>query len=162
MHSEGKIFYNSDNQPSFENLKQANSETAYRPISIAAPYLELIEEMTAAEFLRFHEGFKPLQKDIPAILSAVGLEKAAQKQIRYFSSGMKQRLKLAQAFFSDTSVLLLDEPVTNLDEEGIAVYQRLRKTMTQNRLVIISSNDPQEYENCDEVIRMADYKQSFS
>ena len=114
--------------------------------------------MTAKEFLEFHAAFKPLTKSIIEILLAVGLENAANKQIRYYSSGMKQRLKLAQAFFSNTSVLLLDEPTTNLDEEGIAVYKKLWAANTQNRLVIVSSNDKVEYENCGEIISLGDYK----
>jgi ABC-2 type transport system ATP-binding protein len=72
---------------------------------------------------------------------------------------MKQRLKLAQAFFSDTSVLLLDEPTTNLDEDGIALYKRLISNLTANRLVIISSNDAGEYDFCHEVLSMNAYKQ---
>lgn len=130
----------------------------YKYLSIAAPYLELIEEMTATEFLSFHSKFKSLTTAIPSILEETGLAKAAAKQIRYFSSGMKQRLKLAQAFFSDTPVLLLDEPTTNLDAEGIALYQSLIQKFGAGRLVIISSNDEQEYGFCKEVIRIGDYK----
>ena len=152
LHSEGKIIYSSPSQ------EMISSEKAYRQIAISAPYLDLIEEMTAKEFLKFHSVFKPLKKDISVMLNAVGLNKAGDKQIRYYSSGMKQRLKLAQAFFSDTSVLLLDEPITNLDEEGIAVYRKLWEEETAGRLVIVSSNDKQEYEKCDEVIAIADYK----
>jgi ABC-type multidrug transport system ATPase subunit len=91
-------------------------------------------------------------------LSKVGLIKAADKQIRYYSSGMKQRLKLAQAFFSDTPVLLLDEPTTNLDAEGIELYQQLIKQYQAERLLIVSSNDPEEYGFCGEMIRMESFK----
>jgi len=130
----------------------------YTHIAIAAPYLELIEEMTAIEFLSFHDAFKPLQLSHKDILLAVNLEKAADKQIRYYSSGMKQRLKLAQAFFSKTDVLLLDEPTTNLDADGIALYHSLIQQYTTGRLVIISSNDPQEYNFCEEVLSITTFK----
>lgn len=136
------------------------AEQFYKYVSLAAPYLELIEEMTATEMLEFHQGFKELTTSIPEILKAVTLENAANKQIRYYSSGMKQRLKLAQAFFSNTPVLLLDEPTTNLDADGIALYHQLIKNHTANRLVIISSNDKQEYEFCEEVVRIGNYKGS--
>ena len=152
MHSEGTVNFSNAANPQLFN------EKAYGQISIAAPYLEPIEEMSGTEFLNFHSMFKILKKSIPEILSAVGLAKAADKQIRYYSSGMKQRLRLAQAFFSETSVLLLDEPLTNLDEEGIAVYKKLWNDHTAGRLVIVSSNDKQEYENCREVIAIGDYK----
>lgn len=154
LHSEGEINW----QMPASNTT-LSTELAYQQIAIAAPYLDLIEEMTANELLAFHRSFKPLTKSFTEILSAVGLQKAGDKQIRYYSSGMKQRLKLAQAFFSETSVLLLDEPTTNLDEEGIAVYKKLWKENTANRLVIVSSNDTAEYENCEVVIRIGDYKQ---
>lgn len=133
-------------------------ENCFQHIAIAAPYLELIEEMTANEFLSFHNHFKPLAASNEEMLNIISLEKAANKQIRYYSSGMKQRLKLAQAFFCTTPVLLLDEPTTNLDKDGIALYQRLITDYTQNKLVIISSNDQQEYEFCEEVVSIGNYK----
>jgi ABC-type multidrug transport system ATPase subunit len=135
-------------------------DQAYRHLAISAPYLDLIEEMTATEFLRFHHAFKPFLAtlSIPAILSAVGLEAAADKQIRFFSSGMKQRLKLAQALLSDTPVILLDEPCTNLDEEGIALYQQMIREYSADRLVIVSSNDPQEYAFCEKRINIMEHK----
>jgi ABC-type multidrug transport system ATPase subunit len=164
LHSEGTIEYQTtDHKQKTQNEKRETrngkqSELAYQQISIAAPYLDLIEEMTANEFLTFHSAFKTLTKPFAEILSTVGLEKAANKQIRYYSSGMKQRLKLAQAFFSNTSVLLLDEPTTNLDEDGIAIYKKLWKENSSNRLVIVSSNDKVEYEECGEVIGIGEYK----
>jgi ABC-type multidrug transport system ATPase subunit len=156
LHSEGTIAYSLQQNSAADTV--IDSEKAYQQISIAAPYLELIEEMTANEFLVFHAAFKPLKDSLTNILTAVGLEKAANKQIRYYSSGMKQRLKLAQAFFSNTSVLLLDEPTTNLDEDGIAIYKKLWEVNAVNRLIIVSSNDKQEYENCAEVISLSTFK----
>ena len=133
-------------------------QNVYEHVSIAAPYLELLEEMTPIELLQFHSKFKPLLKPINSILEEVELNNAGEKQIRNFSSGMKQRLKLAQAFFSNTAVLLLDEPTTNLDLQGINLYHRLIEQYAQNRIVIISSNDAQEYRDCSEVIKMEIYK----
>jgi ABC-type multidrug transport system ATPase subunit len=142
-----------------------NNEQLYSHISIAAPYLELIEEMTAKEMLLFHAQFKPLilsgvegSLSIDEILQSAGLQNATNKQIRYYSSGMKQRLKLAQAFFSNTPILLLDEPTTNLDADGVALYHELIKNHTADKLVIVSSNDKQEYEFCEEVIGIGEYK----
>ena len=140
------------------NNKLLPEEGCFQHISLAAPYLELIEEMTANEFLSFHNSFKSLTSSIPEILETIGLEKAANKQIRYYSSGMKQRLKLAQAFFCAAPVLLLDEPTTNLDADGTALYHRLITNFTENKLVIISSNDPQEYNFCEAVVAIGNYK----
>ncbi|MGZ5246007.1 MAG: ABC transporter ATP-binding protein [Flavitalea sp.] len=140
--------------------KKIEQDLAYQFLSIAAPYLELIEEMTVVELLNFHQQFKPLMKgiSITEIIKLVGLEKATNKQIRYYSSGMKQRVKLAQAIFSDTPCLLLDEPCTNLDAEGIRLYQQLIRDYSKDRLVMVSSNDEQEYGFCGERINILDYK----
>ena len=152
-HNEGTIEITNGQQP-------VAAEQLYTHISIAAPYLELIEEMTAKEMLEFNAQFKPLidTVSINEILKTVGLQTAVNKQIRYYSSGMKQRLKLAQAFFSNTSILLLDEPTTNLDADGTALYHQLISNYTKGKLVIVSSNDKQEYEFCEEVIKIGDYK----
>lgn len=163
MMSEGEHSYQlpaTGNQPSATgNGKQAN-DNLYQYISIAAPYLEVIEEMTVTEFLQFHQQFKPLLTGITIkeAIHIVGLDKAAHKQIRYYSSGMKQRVKLAQAIFSDVPCILLDEPCTNLDTEGIGLYQQLIRDYCTNRLVIVSSNDIQEYGFCKELISILDYK----
>ena len=161
MHSEGEIKY-SDTGYMMDKKNSTNDQIsgndAYKHISIATPYLELIEEMTATELLSFHSTFKSFFIQIPEMLAAVSLQNAANKQIRYFSSGMKQRLKLAQAFFSNTAVLLLDEPTTNLDADGIVLYKQLINDHSKERLVIVSSNDEQEYDFCKEVISINDYK----
>ena len=161
--SEGEIKYESRIRKDRSVDQQTvivSPDLAFKYISIAAPYLELVEEMTAVEFLSFHQKFKPLIQDetIARILSLIGLDKAAHKQIRYYSSGMKQRIKLAQAIFSDTPVLLLDEPCTNLDAEGIQLYHHLIKTYCAERLVIVSSNDIEEFGFCESKISIMDYK----
>jgi len=148
--SEGKVLY--------EKIKQ---EDIYKHVSIAAPYLQLVEEMTLHEFLNFHSGLKNWLPAITTteIISTIELQKAANKQIRYFSSGMKQRVNLAQAIFSDVPVVLLDEPTTNFDEEGILLYKNLVTNFCKNRLLIVSSNDKHEYDFCDEVLNMKNYKE---
>ncbi len=142
----------------YKNGSGIPAEDQFKYVSIAAPYLELVEEMTANELLAFHTRFKPFSISPAAALQLVGLNNAANKEIRYYSSGMKQRLKLAQAFFSDTPVLLLDEPITNLDDEGIQLYNQLINEFTAGRLVIISSNNLKEYRFCEHTINIIDYK----
>jgi len=136
------------------------SEIVHQHVSFAAPYLELVEEMTAAEFLFFHSKFKNyIEKiSIGEILSMAGLKPAADKQIRFFSSGMKQRLKLAQAIFSDVPVVLLDEPCTNLDTSGFELYYDWVDKFCKHRLLIISSNDINEYNFCNEQLKIQNYK----
>ena len=151
--SEGSVSYEK------ENLKTA-SDNIFHHISVCAPYLELIEEMTAGEFLNFHFEFKSPYNCIPVneILNRVQLGSSARKQIRYFSSGMKQRIKLAQAVFSDTEIVLLDEPCTNLDKKGIDLYHQLISEYCRERITIVSSNDEVEYSFCEKVIDIQEYK----
>jgi ABC-type multidrug transport system ATPase subunit len=159
LHNEGTVEYQTG--PATDDGQRTTDEGHhYKSVSIAAPYLELIEEMTAKEMMEFHSKFKPLIQtlSIEEMLQIVGLANAVNKQIRYFSSGMKQRLKLAKAFFSNTPILLLDEPTTNLDADGIALYHTLISNYTKDKLVIVSSNVKQEYDFCEEVIEISDYK----
>ena len=141
--SEGKIYVTtqSNSIANFHTATEIESENLYQYISMAAPYLELVEEMTVTEFLQFHSVFKPLMLSVAEIIAVIGLEKAATKQIRYYSSGMKQRVKLAQAIFSNSPILLLDEPCTNLDVTGYDLYHQLIQKYCSDKMVIISSND---------------------
>ena len=108
--SEGNCQWSMVNLPSGREGGQLENENVFNHISICAPYLEVVEEMTIKEFLEFHQHFKPFLSSVTPekIISMLGLENAVNKQIRYYSSGMKQRVKLGQAIFSDTPVLLLD------------------------------------------------------
>ena len=140
--------------------RQLANDSVYRHVSICAPYLEVVEEMTLKEFLDFHHGFKPFLPGISNdfIITTLGLEKAVNKQIRYYSSGMKQRVKLGQCIFSDTPLVLLDEPCTNLDAAGIELYHSLIENYCKDRLVVVSSNDEVEYQFCRSRINMNDFK----
>lgn len=155
--SEGSIEYA---LPGNNYQSPINPDLAYKHLSLAAPYLDIVEEMTLTEFLQFHQTFKPFLPalTIQHIVSVIGLQQAAAKQIRYYSSGMKQRVRLAQAVFSHTPCLLLDEPCSNLDQAGIYLYHQLIRDYCKDRLVIVSSNDEQEYSFCEQVINITEFK----
>ena len=132
----------------------------YRHISYAAPYIELIEEFTLEEAMRFHAGLKPLLPGmtLTRLYDLMALPRARSKELRFFSSGMKQRVKLALAVCSDTPVLLLDEPATNLDVQGVEWYKNLIQEFAADRLVVIASNDPHDAEFCPVHLNVLDYK----
>ena len=140
------------------NVIQQNE--VYQYVSFCAPGQELVEEFTLREFLLFHFSFKPLAKGITTedILEITGLGPMANKPIYDYSSGMKQRVKLAQAIFADTPVLMLDEPCSNLDERGLNQYREWMEAYAANRLVVVASNDPREYYFCKEQLRIEDYQ----
>lgn len=156
----GSMQVNEGNVQCLMNNAPCPIEELYKHVSICAPYLEVIEEMTLIEFLNFHSGFKPFISTVTSekIISIVGLENAVNKQIRNYSSGMKQRVKLAQAIFSDVPVVLLDEPCTNLDTTGIQLYHSLINDYCKNRMVVVSSNDEVEFSFCKERISLTTYK----
>ncbi|MDZ7878438.1 MAG: ABC transporter ATP-binding protein [Saprospiraceae bacterium] len=144
--------------------KILEADAIYRHVSYAAPYIDLIEEFTLTEAIDFHAKFHPLSKSmkINDLIDILGFQKSKDKEIRYFSSGMRQRLKLALAICSDSPFLLLDEPTTNLDVQGVAWYRRLMQQYTEgsSRLVVIASNAPHDYDFCDATMNILDYKKA--
>ena len=140
--------------------KEIDVENVYQHLSIAAPYLELIEEFTLLEGLDFHFSFKERLNNLnnQALMDLLNMDSSKNKQLKYFSSGMKQRVKLILAFCSDTSILLLDEPTSNLDEQGIAWYLDLVNQFSKDRLIIVCSNQAHEYAFCKHQLSVADFK----
>jgi len=150
--SEGVILYADDIDIPVEQI--------YTYISFAAPYLDLVEEFTLQETIDFHFKFKGYYPGLSAadLLSVLGLAKSQDKALKYFSSGMKQRTKLALACCTDSPLLLLDEPTSNLDKQGIEWYHGLIRDFAANKLVIVGSNQENEYSFCDNLISITDYK----
>jgi ABC-type multidrug transport system ATPase subunit len=121
---------------------QIASEEIFHHLTLVAPYMELIEDFTLREMLAFHFSFKPFlpDYDIQGVTDLLGFANVQNKQIRQFSSGMKQRVKLVLAILSNVPLILLDEPSMNLDKTGIDWYLDLVKRFTADRTVIICSN----------------------
>ncbi|GAB2997102.1 hypothetical protein GCM10027284_13510 [Cyclobacterium sediminis] len=140
--------------------KELAIEDVYRYLTISAPYLDLPEEFSLKEFLNFHFKFKAPGKglSIQQLIEIMYLENAVNKPINYFSSGMKQRLKLGLCFFSDSPLMLLDEPTSNLDERGIKWYRDLIHQYSDNKCIFIASNDKREFDFCEEIVSIEDYK----
>lgn len=140
--------------------KPVEATEVFTYLSLAAPYLELIEEFTLTEMVDFHFKFKQYKPGIDKkeLIGLLSLAKSENKLIRYFSSGMKQRLKLILAFCADTPILMLDEPTSNLDTQGVDWYLGLVEQFAHNRLTIICSNQEHEYGFCNERLSISDYK----
>jgi ABC-type multidrug transport system ATPase subunit len=143
------------------NNKEIPAEDVVKHMSIATPYLELFEEFTALECIQFQAQFKPFIDKLNSdeILLLIDLKKAKNKPVKYFSSGMKQRLKLGLAILADTPLLLLDEPCSNLDKAGAEWYGKLMDTFKKNRLVFVCSNHQEnEYYFCNKELNILNYK----
>lgn len=128
--------------------------------SFAAPYMDLPDYLTMQEVVDFHFTFKKKMQGVALdqMIESIGLAAHLDKQVRHFSSGMKQRLKLILSLASRAPLLMLDEPCANLDEGGMQWYSEHIEKLTQNRTVIIASNLPLEYALCNQHLAIAQYK----
>lgn len=146
--SEGHIKYRLNGSP-------IEASEVYRHFSFCSPYLELYEELTLDEMARFHFSLKPQLPglDLRHFAAYIQLENARSKAVKFFSSGMKQRLRIGLALYSNTAGVFLDEPVSNLDHAGIEWYKETVKELKRDRLIIVASNKQKdEYFFCDEEI----------
>lgn len=140
--------------------KEIPPDEIFKHISIATPYLDLIEEFTLIEQLRFHFKLKSsrLDMDEKEILQKMELHHARDKYIGNFSSGMRQRVKLALAFFTEASLIFLDEPTTNLDQQAIGWYHQHLNDLPHDSTIFIASNLIGEYPAHAHRINIMDFK----
>ena len=112
-------------------------------LSIASPYLELPENFSALEIFNFQSNLKPFRKDISQdfFFNIIKLTRSKNTPVKFFSSGMKQILKLGLAIFADTPILFLDEPCSNLDENNILIFNEIFKSYALNKTVLIGTNN---------------------
>lgn len=150
--SEGKVIH--------ENPTPTDQDQWYQHLVWCAPGLDLVEDFTAQEALNWHFSIKPMiaGTTVEGILKEVGLWESRDKYLHQLSSGMRQRIKLATVLFADVPVWLLDEPCTNLDAAGIAWYRTACPQNSKNRLVLIASNDPQEYDFASQIFDVTPHK----
>ena len=143
------------------NGKVLPEDEVYPHVVVAAPYLGLYEELSLRQALDLHFRIKPLRKGLTLadVARIAYLEHAMEKPVLHFSSGMKQRLKLALAILSDTPLLLLDEPASNLDADAVTWYRDLVRKHVAGRTVLIASNAiSAEHDLCTTGIDIMRYK----
>ncbi len=138
--SKGKILINGS------NAIEALSPT----INITTPVLELPEELNLQEFLDFHATFRSSSYSSREMMKKAGLP--PNKRMIEFSSGMKQRAKLITCFYFDADAILLDEPISYLDEQGFSWYKKEVKECLQHTNIIVASNKKAEYDFCEKII----------
>jgi ABC-type multidrug transport system ATPase subunit len=136
-----------------------SSEEAHRYIAFAAPYVELIEEFTLAELIQFLQKLDFIAADLTleSFEQYIELSPGKNKLIKNYSSGMRQKIKLAIALLSPRPILCLDEPTSNLDDKA---KQWFIKRLQENRskLILIASNEAIEIALCEHQIAIADFK----
>lgn len=142
------------------NEKQIGIEEFKHHIGFVSPYLNLYDEFTALENLqylsRIRAGARQNHKRIKEMLALVGLWDRRHDIVDTFSSGMKQRLKYAFALLHNPAILILDEPTSNLDAEGIEVIKQIILGQKKTNILIIATNDNKEANLCAQQIQLGE------
>jgi ABC-type multidrug transport system ATPase subunit len=154
--SQGNVAYEKDG-------KEIPLDEIFKHISIATPYMDLIDEFTLEEMINFHFKFKVARnnKTTEELIEIFELTRAKDKTISNFSSGMRQRVKLGLALYSQANILFLDEPTTNFDNTSIDWYINQRTQMPPETLVFIASNQEHEYAQDAQKIDILAYKKGY-
>ena len=149
--SQGKVIYQ-------EGQRSLNDY--YRHVTYAAPYVDLVDQMTLIEHLHFHNKFKSFKNNLSVeeVINVLDLENAADKAVKDYSSGMRQRVRLGLAILSESNICILDEPSTNLDAKGFDWYKSLLKEYKQDTAIVIASNESRDFITEDISLDIMDYK----
>ncbi|GIV27850.1 MAG: ATP-binding protein [Bacteroidia bacterium] len=138
----------------YEN-REIERKNWYKFVSVAAPYMGLIEDFTLHEIIDHVFCFRQYQVSKNEMIELLGLEKHLYKQIKHYSSGMKQKLRLLLAIMDRSPILLLDEPTTNLDAMNIQWYSNMiEKWAAQKTIIVFSNNVKEEFYFCERKITL--------
>jgi len=143
------------------NGQEFDKEKYYEKIGLVSPYLVLYDEFSAYENLEMFSrirGIKVEKEKIESILEEIGLIDRRKDLYRTFSSGMKQRMKYASAILHEPSILLVDEPTSNLDMPGKEFVQNLIERYRRDRVVIVATNENEDFRFADNVINLDSHK----
>ena len=152
--SSGEVIYQVDG-------REIDKLDWFKFVGFVAPYLQLYDEFTGYENLEILakiRGLKSYEAKIKNVLERVNLYSRRDDLVRGYSSGMKQRLKYACALLHDPIVLILDEPTSNLDSEGVEMVWAIAEEQKKNGILIVATNAPEELKMCDEVINLDELK----
>lgn len=143
-----------------QNNKVISVNDLYSRVSFTAPYMGIPDNMTIEELLKFHFKFKKPKEGISLseIPKLAYLDNNKHKLIRQFSSGMKQRFKLALAMCTQSDLLVLDEPTTNLDVEGKQWFQDTLEKYLDKRSLVIATNETDDLKLVDKKLNILDFK----
>jgi len=135
--SSGEVKYMKDS-------KQILMEDIYNRIGFVGPYLELYEELTARENLMFFAKMKRVPNAVEkfsSLMNRLNLNGREDDQVKTYSSGMRQRLKYVFALIGNPEILILDEPTSNLDSDGIERVYDIMMEQKTNNILLLATND---------------------
>ena len=135
--STGEVKYIKDNE-------QILAQDIYKSIGLVGPYLELYEELTASENIMFFARMKRVPnaaEKISILMERLNLSGREDDQVKTYSSGMRQRLKYVFALIDDPKILILDEPKSNLDMDGIDRVYDIMNEQKKDNILLLATND---------------------
>jgi len=139
------------------------AEKLHNYIGFVSPYLVLYDEFSAWENLNYFASIRKVSfnsEKIEKLLEQFLLLNRKDDLVKTYSSGMKQRLKFIFALMHSPQFIFLDEPTSNLDDEGKQTVYNLIKNESKKSIVIVASNEKNDLSQCDEVLQLEDYKAS--
>jgi heme exporter protein A len=159
----GLIRSDKGNYELYEKDRLIPREEHFKYICLMSPYLNLYDELTAYENLNFFYDLRinrenNKEEKIKSLFELIGLFKRRHDLVRNYSSGMKQRLKLAFSILHDPPVLLLDEPRSNLDNEGIEAVYKIADVQKNKGILIVATNEIEDTKLCENFLNIEDYK----
>lgn len=132
----------------------------YEFVGFVAPYLQLYEEFSAwdnLDIFRRIRGLPVSDEHILNLLERVGLAQWKSDNVRTYSSGMKQRLKYASALVHEPPLLILDEPRSNLDSEGIEIVNEIMEKQIDRGILVVATNEKEDLQSCQQIIDLEIY-----
>ncbi len=143
--------------------KELERESVRTSMGFVSPYLNLYDELTALENLRLFSGLRSVNNNsddekLKSHLQFVGLYERRNDEVKAYSSGMKQKLKIAFALLNEPELLLLDEPRSNLDRDGISIIEKIAMSQKEKGILIIATNDEDDLKLCEMKINIEDHK----
>lgn len=132
----------------------------YEFLAFCSPHFDFDHRFTVRQILSQYSRVKPMKNHLSVddLIHHMGFENHQNKYMDELSSGMNQRVRLILTICSDVPVLFLDEPCSNLDQQGVDWYNDLIAEYAGDKLVFVASNDSREYAFCTELLSMGDYK----
>lgn len=143
----GLISPSSGNINFYLNSQIIGGDQHYEHIGLVGPYLQMYNMLTAWENLYFFSRIRGLQPDkdkLRGMMKRMGLGGRELDEIKSYSSGMLQRFKYVVALLHEPAVLILDEPTSNLDENGCEIVYEIMNEQRKNKILILATNDSEE------------------
>ncbi len=147
-----------------ENGKEIIAEKLHNYIGFVSPYLVLYEEFSAWENLNYFAEIRRVKfnkEKIDDLLNEFLIYNRKDDLVKTYSSGMKQRLKFIFALMHSPKLLILDEPTSNLDEEGKESVYRIVENEGKSNIIIIASNEKSDLQYCSKILKLEDFKNNI-